>query len=76
MLAAGSCSFSWGDEFARTIGPVEVKLEEDEIVITSQKQPLFNILAGKLCLFLCKSLCANLPSFRRPAHRFLVFLRE
>ncbi|GAA5970441.1 hypothetical protein JCM8115_004557 [Rhodotorula mucilaginosa] len=51
-FAADSCSFSWGDELARTIGPVEVKLEEDELVIAFKNQPLFNILASKLCFFL------------------------
>lgn len=61
-FAADSCSFSWGDELARTIGPVEVKLEEDELVIAFKNQPLFNILASKLCFFLCKSLRAVPPS--------------
>lgn len=59
-LAAESCSFSWGDELARALGPVKVKLEEDEIVIASRDQPLLSFSTARFassCVRSCDQTC-------------------
>lgn len=70
-FAAGSCSFSWANEFARTVGPAQVKLQEDEIIVAHQSQPLFSVLASKFCVFLCTLSCPDLlvcDSLTNPAY--------